>query len=439
MGIAFKEYHNTSRTGAIRVWKIRVEGEEIITEYGQLGGQMQRSIDVGKLRNEGRSNEVSPEQDAITQMERLILKKERGGYVPAGEELASADDFDLFAYFAEHGEMPPNFCLYKPRNEVPPEMEALALAGGAWALRKYCGECIFLLRDMDGVGHIISRRMHGRHHLEDVPWTARFPHLKEQIETRMPLGSLLACELTAPGDADDRWYVARVLKSKTEKALALQEEQGWLTAKIWDVVWWRGEQLVGKIPYSERHTRAILDGADDVMLCPALCLVSSDWAWEEGLDELRRIALDTGWEGFVLVDPDGLMAPGFNLRGKPERPAESCKVKPEYEDDFIAIFDPENGHGKWGNGKYRGQVNSVALFQYDDAGELVLIGNCSGGIDETFRNDHPTPDDYPICVQVAYASRTYISKGDKTNALEHPRIVEVRQDKAPEECINPEL
>lgn len=436
MDIPFKEYHNTSRTGAIRVWKIRVVGHEIHTEFGQLDGKMQSSVDVGKARNVGRSNEVSAEQDALNQMERIISKKERRGYVPAGEDLFSAEDFDIFAYFEKHGELPANFCFYKPSNEVSDEMLVLMEMGEVWALRKYCGECIFLLHDTDGVGHIISRRMHMGHHLEDVPWSARFPHLREDLENTTPRRTLLACELTPPGEADDRWYVARVLKSKTPKALELQGESGYLAARVWDVGWWGGEQMIGERPFQYRS--ALVQSAPHLSM--ATILDHDDWASVDDLDDLRAMALELGWEGFVIVDPQGTMAPGFNFRGKPDRPsAESCKVKPEYEDDFVAIFDPEKGLGKWGNGKYRGQVNSVALFQFDSGGEMVFIGNCSGGIDAEFREKNPSPSDYPICVKVEYASRSYMSRGDKTNALEHPRIVEVRDDKDIDECTNPGL
>ena len=46
---------------------------------------------------------------------------------------------------------------------------------------------------------------------------------------------------------------------------------------------------------------------------------------------------------------------------------------------------------------------------------------------------------WPKVVQIEYEERFYKSAGDKTNALQLPRLSQVRTDKKVEECINPEL
>ena len=71
--------YNTARSGATRVWKIAVDGNRIITEFGQLDGVMQDVVDYGYAKNEGKKNYISAEEDALNVAERMITKKRREG------------------------------------------------------------------------------------------------------------------------------------------------------------------------------------------------------------------------------------------------------------------------------------------------------------------------------------------------------------------------
>jgi ATP-dependent DNA ligase len=316
---------------------------------------------------------------------------------------------------------------------------------------------------------IYSRRMHQHHHTEgpEHPWTQRFPHLVEEFyDLNIPANSIILGEMVTSPEDDNRWYVAQVMKSKTKKSLLLQAERGNLHFYIWDIAQWDGEELLPTVPALER-----LELAEEVF-GSAKYFVEPDVFGTEDIRQLFEdecggalpkeaeygpiiypphypvqwkravaVAMALGWEGWVVVDPhSGFGDKSFTFLGKDYRPREfSAKIKPDFEDDFIARFDPENGQGSWGRGKRTGTIGAVALFQLDDKGEEHYICECGGGISDEFAAQYSNTELFPMVLKVQYATRTYARNGDETNALQFPRIVGVRTDKDLDECINPRL
>jgi DNA ligase 1 len=56
-------YHK-GKTGKIVEWKIWTEGDEVHTEWGQIGGAKQHTFYRAEAKNVGKSNEVSPQEQA---------------------------------------------------------------------------------------------------------------------------------------------------------------------------------------------------------------------------------------------------------------------------------------------------------------------------------------------------------------------------------------
>jgi ATP-dependent DNA ligase len=81
----------------------------------------------------------------------------------------------------------------------------------------------------------------------------------------------------------------------------------------------------------------------------------------------------------------------------------------------------------------------MAIYQYDADANLVYLCDCGGGLDDAFRAEFTSPEDFPIVAEVEYAERTFTASGDKTNALTHPRVVRVRHDKSADECVEEKL
>jgi len=420
--------YNTARSGATRVWKIAVDGNRIITEFGQLDGVMQEVVDYGYAKNEGKKNYISAEDDALNVAERMITKKRREGY---SENLHENVEFYPF----ENG-LPERLSFYKPQNSLNEKMERALLRREAWAVRKYDGEMMVLVKDLKGEVSIYSRKMLKTHHQEDIPWAERFPEIVAQT-SEIPPGTILLGEMTGDRDADNRWLVAQVMKSLTPRALSLQEEHGHLIYRVWDVAWWNGAQMIGVMQYRYRFDVALLLCAETTKLLCADALIEGEY---ESIDHLRSIAEQQGWEGFVVVDPcSDYGDKAYNLRGKPERPAACCKLKPYFEDDFVAMWDPAKKVGKYGRGKYTGYLGAVELYQFNSAGELVYICDCGNGFTAEFIEKNSDVDLWPKVIQVRYESRTYMSEEDDTNALQFPRFISERDDKTAEECVNPRL
>lgn len=74
--------YKRTKTGAIQVWSVEVEGNKFRTIEGQLNGKMTTSewtTCIGK--NIGKTNETSPEQQAILEAKAKEVKKLESGYV----------------------------------------------------------------------------------------------------------------------------------------------------------------------------------------------------------------------------------------------------------------------------------------------------------------------------------------------------------------------
>ncbi len=79
--------YKKASSGAIQSWRIEVDGNIIITYWGQIGGSIQRTeenIKAGK--NQGKVNETTPEQQARSEAESRWLKKLKSGYVTSIDE-----------------------------------------------------------------------------------------------------------------------------------------------------------------------------------------------------------------------------------------------------------------------------------------------------------------------------------------------------------------
>lgn len=448
-----REFKQLSRTGKTRVWTIEVVGDEIRSAYGEEGGKMQTVVDVGVRKNIGKVNEISAEDDAMYLAGRAILEKTRNGYREEGTERATRLDWNT--------DPPESFRLFKPDNTLSTTLEKKAEQNKAWFSRKRDGEMLVVLKGPDGKVSIVSRRMLPSHHLENgaYVWKDRFPHLVAEIENNddIPPCTMLLGDVVGTPDDDQRWKVATFMKSLTPEAQQMVPPFYY----CWDIAFWGGVDLVSTTTVGERY-RIIWEvfgkgWRDHSFVVPvevwrlfeiveAASVIDVQNRSKSGVECAKIVSKQKGWEGWVVVDPEGEYGDkAYNFRGKTDRPGKFCgKLKASAIDDFVGLYDPNDtlGNGKfgaYGNGNNRGQVGSIDLFQYDSAGELVYICAVGGGITDDFRAKWSDPRSYPLCIEVEYTERTYKSEGAKTNALQYPRVLSVREDKLIEECVNTQL
>lgn len=79
---ALPELYKKTETGAIQRWVISVDGIDIITQFGQVGGKTQSTMDtIREGKNQGRKGETGPEEQALKEAKSRWIKKKKAGYV----------------------------------------------------------------------------------------------------------------------------------------------------------------------------------------------------------------------------------------------------------------------------------------------------------------------------------------------------------------------
>lgn len=82
--------YKQSSVGKIQQWTISVKGNEISTTYGIFGGKLQTTLDIIREgKNIGRSNETTPETQALSQAQSSYEGKLKEGYVEDIKHAAS--------------------------------------------------------------------------------------------------------------------------------------------------------------------------------------------------------------------------------------------------------------------------------------------------------------------------------------------------------------
>jgi ATP-dependent DNA ligase len=90
----FPKLFQKTSTGAIQQWQNWVEGDTIVTSYGQVDGKFQVTTDTIKAgKNKGRANETTVEDQAIAEAKARWTKKKKAGMVETIEQ-AQNDQVD---------------------------------------------------------------------------------------------------------------------------------------------------------------------------------------------------------------------------------------------------------------------------------------------------------------------------------------------------------
>lgn len=78
----FPILYKKASTGKIQTWEVSVEGSTMTSLAGQMGGVLTPTVETIKEgKNIGKSNETTPEQQALLEAEARWMKKKKGGYV----------------------------------------------------------------------------------------------------------------------------------------------------------------------------------------------------------------------------------------------------------------------------------------------------------------------------------------------------------------------
>lgn len=419
------------------VWKIWVDGVEVHTEAGTLGGQFQHTFDITKPVGKINTKAFVPaEEQALLVAERKITKKQDENYVeyingkPKKQAVKAVDFMSL----------PPAFACFKPERQ-PDEntrtwkkLKDVLDHGEPILTIKRDGMMHFVLITLDRKVELYTRRMES--------CTDHYPSIVKSFESlKLPGGSVLACEFVVVDEngKDDRLAMQSLSRSLPERARALQEKINPI-AVVLAPVFWKKEPVLRDWPVG--RWMEFLDLTFSKLKVKNIkCIEIFFGSLKEADDYVQKHEL----EGLVIYDGNAIFGDkAFNFRGKPDRP-DCWKHKPLYEDDFIIVFDPTGKFdwsegGAFGKGKLKHSAGNVALYQFDKGNKLHFISNCGSGF------THAQLEDIPKAARmnggrvgvaaIKFASRRYIRKGDKTNALVEPIFLYWHPDKKDHECIN---
>jgi hypothetical protein len=452
-----REFRQTKGRTGLRYWQIGFEAppgkppEVIVTAWGAVTKEGKRKQHgttkdrPGPKGKKGTKSHMTASENACFNMDRLIRKKMEEGYQEVGLDGRPlvGGPADEAAVIPFDDILPKNLCFSKPRNTVPEKfVQTLEDKGNLLLTRKMNGMMVIAQICGGATIRLYTRRM------DQI--TDHFPHLTlALLNLNIPPETILLFEafLGEGNTKRDLLRVQSVMRSKSDRALRVQEDDEWMKFYLFRIPVWKG-QLLEKINNCEQQCHLIENTFADKFMdyedATAGRILYALENFEGTLEEADAEALELGYEGWVGYQRDAVMGDySFSFHGKPDRPGCCFKRKPEYEDDFLAFFKPDAEgdfkQGSWGTGKNTGKLGTMSLYQMDpETGEVIYICEVGSGFTDKQREELRDAK-YPMVVTVKYTSRSYTSEGDDTNALEFPRFDQIHPDKTEDEVYNPKI
>ena len=439
-----REFRQTHGKGVDRYWKVELRGKAVYSEWGAVnpdGLKMHgHTTDIpGAKGKEGTKAFVDEAANAQFEFDRAIRKKNEEGYVEVGK--GAVKGAAVVSDKIDHSKpLPKNLCFSKPLQKPPKKFMGTTKL---YCTRKVNGQTVVVHKMADGSVQIYSRRM-------DL-MTEHFPHLVMAMQDPFykPCSILLFEGFMGEGNTHrDLLKASSIFRSKAPLATSKQEIGGWMHFYLFRVPVWGGDNVEQVMPHQDQLTwidNIFTDKLIDTYYGKVKYMhpieLYPNLTHDQAMDKARL----KGFEGFVAYVPgESLGDKSYSFHGKPDRPNHFFKIKLPEEDDFIVYWNPTKGTnerplGTVGTGKNMGLVGTLSMYQLNSAGAEVYIGEVGTGMSDEQRKEWANPKLFPFVVEVQYDARSFLSAGDKSNALQIPRLKRVRDDKALAECTCDEL
>jgi predicted DNA-binding WGR domain protein len=445
-----QEFRTKQTRGRTRYWIIDLAADVVSVVWGDItedGVRNQHGETNDRKEPKGKANTkafVSAEDNAKFHYDRLIRKKTEEGYREVGLDGVPLLG-DVESIIDHNGPLPKNLCFSKPKNSVDVKfLKSVDEGNKVLYTRKVNGMMIVAHIREDNTVSLYSRRM------DDM--TGWFPHLVEALQDmKIPTKTIMLFEgFHGKGcDKKDLNNIQSIMRSLPERALERQEEIGWAKFCLLRIPVLRGVNLEETMTM-RKLIHSMDNDLGDKFIDYRNPRVKGRFLYTMELfegtsEEALKIAVDGGYEGWVGYVKEAVLGDkSFSFNGKPDRSSSCFKLKPDEEDDFIAYWNPDEGTqtrplGAWGTGKNKSRVGTFSLYQIGKGGKEVYLAEVGSGLTDTERDLYTDTTKFPLVVQVKFEERFYVSQGDKTNALHHPRVTLIRTDKSPEECVNYDL
>lgn len=305
--------------------------------------------------------------------------------------------------------------------------QGIADVGGIAAIEyKYDGFRVQVHKNGDKI-IVFTRR------LEDV--TAQFPDIVEAVKKSVTAKScIIEGESIGIDPEDGKWLpfqkISRRIKRKYEIDTMVKKIP--VVTHLFDILYLEGKNVL-KLPFKDRRRMLEKITKPGRMLVLADQLVTNDVSKAM---EFYQHSLSLGNEGVMLKNLEAPYQPG-------SRVGNMLKLKPIMETLDLVITGAE-----WGVGRRAGWFGSFILSAYDpESGEFKEVGRMATGLtDEQFKE--MTESLKPlvteeignvatvkprVVVEVGYEEIQQSPKYLSGFALRFPRLVRVREDRAPEE------
>lgn len=306
-------------------------------------------------------------------------------------------------------------------------------------------------------GRFFSRRVSVVDHLP-VEKTENVPHLYTALSFNSNL--ILDGEVYLPNQTSNE--VTSIMGSLPERALKIQEGKGYLYYVVYDILRdLEGNWLLDE-PWKERRkvleevfTNSPLSSSPYIQLAQVI---------KHNKREFYGEIMRRGGEGVMLKNINGLYVPDKRPRWnwikvkkeitadvvitgfKPaKREYEGKELKTwqyweSYSGDKLILngleeskqFIEEYGEPVQPVTKYywHGWIGSIEFSQYNNKGELVPMGECSGISEELRKDMSENPEKYiGQVMEISAMQRT------KDGYFRHPQFLRLRDDKNPKDCL----
>ena len=416
-----------NKHGRTKYITLTLKGDTVDREWGLMEGKTQTTSHTYKTINKGKANELTPEQAAEADYNRIIQTKTKEGYtewdlsqkavtpLKADSEALSGMDFNS---------IPTEFCCSKPISKPNQKKIDKALDKcKAWVEVKYNGLCHYVLCTPEGKIKLYTRRMDDH--------TAKYPKLVTAMEkdkilppSSIAIGELcvdprlrlphmqafkIACEIARVDTLEGK------LKEDQTEALRRQEVHPMRLA-IFGMLYHGGKKVEDTV-----HDMYIKYISPLPTVEGGLAYFSPEWLSGRTMESIKSTLgqgdLSDLLEGAVVWMSDEKLEVTFN--GKPLRRA-AYKVKVEKEDDVIAYAWEE------GKGDQQGKIGALKIGKLNAKGEMQDLGKVGSGLTDAERD--PALWTFPQVIEITY------NEVFPTGKYQSSRFSKKHEDKLPEDC-----
>jgi ATP-dependent DNA ligase len=270
-----KLYHK-AKGGDLRQWEVWTEGADIVTRYGTVGGKLQVSRKTAEAKNVGRSNETSPEQQAVLEAKALHKHKLDRKYSLTPEEAQEQLPLPMLA----HG-----FKGTKRKNFSYPGHTQPKLDG------------VRCLAQRDDDGRVVLTSRQGK------PWD--IPIIAGQLDKWLPDEMVLDGELYVHGESCQR--ITSWAKSANPRGKSYKEESSGLVYHVYDMPIIDGnDTLTWKERAEELYLSKYRKVGNNITRVPVVPVKNEEDVWSE-----HGLHIHHGYEGAILRGLEGTYRWGY--------------------------------------------------------------------------------------------------------------------------------